>query len=257
MNQLQNKRAVITGGGTGIGAATAELFFREGARVVIAGRRESVLRDTRRRIAGDSQSFLERSADITLEEDIKSLIDFTLDRFGGVDILVNAAGIMLFNSVEESSIEFWKQIFAVNTFAAARLTAAVLPHMRKNKSGNIINIGSISGLQGNPGSSVYSASKAAVKSFTESAALEAASDGIRINCIAPGLVEATELGREMFSEEQAKAAYERFRPLHPLGRNGTPADVAELALFLASEKSSWITGTTFPVDGGRHITSNG
>ncbi len=265
MEELQHKTAVVTGGGTGIGLAIAKRFFAEEANVVIAGRREHVLRKAERQIAPDtniskitaSNECAYKVTDVTKESDIKELVDFALSRFGTIDILVNGAGIMLFESVEKSNFELWERIFLVNVFAAARLTAAALPHMREKKQGSIINISSISGLRGSAGSSVYCASKAAVISFTEAAALETASMGIRINCIAPGLVENTELGREMFSEDEARQAYERFRPLHPLGRNGTPEDIAELALFLASEKSTWITGATFPIDGGRHLTMNG
>lgn len=268
MGELKNKTAIISGGGTGIGLAAAKRFYAEEADVVIAGRREAILQtaaeEIENRTAAEGEKKTLRTnrivykvTDVTDEADIQELVRYTMTRFGRIDVLVNAAGIMLFESVEKSTFEFWERLFSVNMFGTARLSAAVLPHMRGNKKGSIINISSISGLRGSAGGSAYCASKGAVIRFTEAAALETASEGIRVNCIAPGLVENTELGREMFSEEEALQAYKRFRSLHPLGRNGTPGDVAELALFLAGEKSSWITGSTFPIDGGRHVTMNG
>jgi NAD(P)-dependent dehydrogenase (short-subunit alcohol dehydrogenase family) len=147
-------------------------------------------------------------------------------------------------------------MFDVNTFAPWRMSVAALPLLRQRGAGAIVNIASISGLRPFEGSGAYCMSKAALVMLTQVMALELAGEGIRVNAVCPGMVEDTGLGDAEFSRDQVAASYDRFRSLHPLGRNGTPADVADAVLFLAGPASSWITGAILPLDGGRHLATN-
>ncbi len=253
---LEGKTAIITGGGTGIGRAIAERFARAGASLIVCGRRIEMVEDVAGKIRSQGGDCLAVSCDVTREDDLAHLAAEAEGRFGRLEILVNAAGVMLFKSIAESDRELWNLLMGVNAYGPLRLFAHVFDLMKKG-GGSVINISSISGNRPFPGSAVYCASKAALQMLSGVMALEAAEHNIRVNCLAPGLVEDTELGREMFSPKQAEEAYERFRNLHPLKRNGRPADIAEAALFLADEASSWITGAVLPVDGGRGITTNG
>ena len=254
---LTGKTAIVTGGGTGIGRAIAERFAREGASLLICGRRAEVVEDAAREIGAQGGECRGIACDVTREEDIAHLTEVTREYLGGLDILVNAAGIMLFKSIAESDRELWNRLMDVNAYGPLRMFAHTLELMKMRGGGTVINLSSISGNNPFPGSAVYCASKAALQMLSGVMALEAAEHNIRVNCLAPGLVEETELGGDMFSPQQAEEAYERFRRLHPLGRNGKPGDIAEAALFLAGEGSSWITGAVIPVDGGRGITTNG
>jgi NAD(P)-dependent dehydrogenase (short-subunit alcohol dehydrogenase family) len=254
---LEGKTALVTGGGTGIGRAIAERFVREGASLIICGRRREVVEKTAREIRTDGGECRGVACDVTREEDLADLAKTAENHLGGIDILVNAAGIMLFKPTVESDRRLWDLLMDVNAYAPLRVFAHTFDQLKRRGGGAVINISSISGNRPFPGSAVYCASKAALQMLSGVMALEAAEHNIRVNCLSPGLVEDTELGREMFSPKQAEEAYERFKNLHPLGRNGKPADVAEAALFLAEERSSWITGAVIPVDGGRGITTNG
>jgi NAD(P)-dependent dehydrogenase (short-subunit alcohol dehydrogenase family) len=194
--------------------------------------------------------------DLGREEEHPRLLQAVLDRTGRIDVLVNNAGLMRFGRLEEAAPAQWEALMRTNAYVPWRLMAAVAPVMRRAGGGSIVNISSISANRPFPGSGIYGASKAALQLLSQVMAMELAADGIRINLLCPGMVEDTELGLEIFGEEGSKRAYERFRPLHPLGRNGRPADVAEAALFFASDQSAWITGAVLPVDGGRHMAAN-
>lgn len=255
--RLKNKTAIITGGGTGIGRAIAGRFAAEGASVLICGRRVDVVDKAAGEIVAAGGRCFGVGCDITREEDLKNLSEEAEKRLGGVDILVNAAGTMLFKSAEESDRKLWDLLMGVNGYGPLRVCAHIADLMKKQGGGSVINLSSISGNRPFRGSAVYCASKAALQMISQVLALEYAESGIRVNCLAPGLVEDTELGREMFSPREAEEAYRRFSHLHPLQRNGKPADIADAALFLAGEESSWITGAVIPVDGGRGITANG
>ncbi|HEY9593652.1 MAG TPA: SDR family oxidoreductase, partial [Spirochaetia bacterium] len=149
-----------------------------------------------------------------------------------------------------------REMLEVNTIAPWMLSMAVVPLMRARGAGSIVNISSISGIRPFAGSGGYCTSKSALVMMSQVMALELAADRIRVNVICPGMVEDTELGDALFSPAQVQASYDRFRPTHPLGRNGKPADVAEAALFFASAQSAWVTGAVLPLDGGRQLTTN-
>ncbi len=175
---------------------------------------------------------------------------------GGIDILVNNAGIMRFGQLDGTPISEWDQMMMTNAWGPWRLMVHVLPYMKEAGGGSIINISSIAGIKAFPGAGVYCASKAALQVLSQMAAMENASNNIRINCILPALVEDTELAAPAVGEGNVVQFYEKLRPLHPMGRSGKPSDIAEAALFFASEQSSYITGVLLNVDGGRHMATN-
>ncbi|HUT64145.1 MAG TPA: SDR family oxidoreductase [Anaerolineae bacterium] len=256
METLKGKTALITGGGTGIGCAIAKRFHEEGAFVVICGRRKEKLAEAAADISSDGERVYRVVADITDEEHVKCLIEKVIQKTSHLDILVNNAGVMRFGQLHETTLEEWNLMVSTNAFGPWRLMVHAVPQLRKAGGGSIINISSISGIKAFHGSGVYCMSKAALQTLSQVMAMEVASDNIRVNCILPALVEDTELAYPIFGEENIQAFWEKIRPLHPMGRSGKPSDIADAALFFASDQSSWITGTLLSVDGGRHMATN-
>lgn len=256
MGQLDHKTAVITGGGTGIGRAIAKRFHGEGAYVTIAGRREEKLVETSREISPRGERILCVPADMTVEEDMEHLLAAAGEKMGGIDILVNNAGVMRFGKLDEIPADDWDLMMKINAWGPWRLMVHVLPYMKKAGGGSIINISSIAGIKAFSGAGIYCASKAALQVISQIFAMETALENIRVNCILPALVEDTELADSAVGEENVRQLWDKLRPLHPMGRSGKPADIADAALFFASEQSSYITGTLFNVDGGRHMATN-
>jgi NAD(P)-dependent dehydrogenase (short-subunit alcohol dehydrogenase family) len=256
MGQLEGKTAIITGGGTGIGKAIAARFHAEGAAVAICGRRAAVLAQAAADIAPDGTRIMHQVLDVGRPADIAAFMNAVAERFSRVDILVNNAGIMRFGSLAESTEELWSTIMDINLLGPWRMMNAAVPYMRRQGGGSIVNISSIAGHKAFAGTGVYCTSKAALVMMSQVAALELAADRIRVNLIAPGLVEDTELANPIVGVDGLPAFYERLRSLHPLGRCGKPQDAADAALFLASDQSSWISGVLLPLDGGRHLATN-
>jgi NAD(P)-dependent dehydrogenase (short-subunit alcohol dehydrogenase family) len=259
MGMLEGRTALVTGGGTGIGRGVARRLAAEGAFVFVCGRRPAALEQARAEIAeaiGRGDRVAGIAADVTREDDVRAVAKAVADRGQGLDVLVNCAGMMRFGRLDALESAGMRTMFDVNAFAPWRVSVAALPLLRQSGAGAIVNIASISGMRPFEGSGAYCMSKAALLMLTQVMALELAGEGIRVNAVCPGMVEDTGLGDAVFSHEQVAASYDRFRPLHPLGRNGTPTDVADAVLFLASPASSWITGAILPLDGGRHLTTN-
>jgi meso-butanediol dehydrogenase/(S,S)-butanediol dehydrogenase/diacetyl reductase len=175
---------------------------------------------------------------------------------GGIDILVNNAGVMRFGRLDEVQMSDWDLMMKTNAWGPWRLMVNVLPYMKKAGGGSIICISSIAGIKSFPGAGLYCTSKTALQVISQVFAMETAQDNIRVNCILPALVEDTELSEPIVGKENLHELWDKFRPLHPMGRNGKPADIADAALFFASGQSSWVTGTLFNVDGGRHMATN-
>ena len=248
--KLAGKVAIITGAGTGIGRACAELFAREGAAVVLAGRRRAPLEEVVRAIEKSGGRALAQPCDVTREAEVKALVARSVDTFGGLHLLVNNAAYWMAGTIEETSVEDWERMMETNLKGVFLLVKHALPALRQAGGGGIVNIGSVLGLVGMKRRAAYATSKGGLVLLTKSLALDHAQDKIRVNCICPSLVD-TPMGQESLTGA-GDAAAERARRLAqiPLGRAGTPEDVARLALFLASEDSSWITGAAIALDGG-------
>jgi NAD(P)-dependent dehydrogenase (short-subunit alcohol dehydrogenase family) len=239
---------LITGALTGIGRATAVAFAKDGARVVVSGRREAEGNALEVELGslGAETAFIR--ADVRREEDVSSLIDQTVARFGRIDAAVNAAGTEgRPGPVAEQTGENYAATFDTNVLGTLLSMKHELRVMQPQGSGSIINISSTYGHEGGAGASVYVGSKHAVEGMTKSAALEAASSGVRINAVAPGPTETGMLNRFTGTAERKAALLKTV----PLGRVGAPADIAMAAVFLASEKASFITGQILTVDGGK------
>ncbi len=250
MARLKGKVAFLTGAGTGIGRACAELFAREGARVALAGRRREPLAATAQAIAGAGGEALVVPCDVTRTADVEQAIAATVERFGRLDVVVNNAGALLVATAAETSDEEWDRLMEVNLKGPFLVSRAAVQQMRQTGGGAIVNIGSVLGLVAMPKRAAYAASKGGVTQLTRAMAIDHAAEGIRVNCICPSIVE-TELVQGLFTSQPDPAAARAARIQGiPLGRFGQPVDVAQLALFLASEESSWVTGAAIPLDGG-------
>jgi NAD(P)-dependent dehydrogenase (short-subunit alcohol dehydrogenase family) len=246
--RLKHKVALITGAGSGIGRAIALAFAREGAQVALVGRREDRLGSVVREIG--SGHALALPGDITGARIAQAAVARTVKRFGGLNVLVNNAGLLIPGTAESHTEEEWDQTFSVNVRALWLVCRAALPRMRAAGGGSIINISSVLGLMGAKNRVAYAASKGAVTLLTRAMALDHAQENIRVNCICPGIVETEMVADFILKAPDPEAARRQRVGLHPLGRFGKPEDVAAMAVYLASDESSWVTGAALPVDGG-------
>jgi len=253
---LQGKRALVTGGSSGIGRACAVALAHRGARIAIAGRRAERLSETAATIAalnvssGDERRALPISLDLATEAGRARCVETAAGFLGGIDILVNAAGILEGGTVETTSLEMWDRTMEINVRSLFHLTKLSMPYLAASK-GAVVNLSSVAGPRAYPGVLAYCVSKAAVDQLTRCLSLEMAPKGVRVNAVNPGVV-VTELHRAGGMSEPDYAAFlERCRATHPLGRVGTPEEVAEAVVFLVSPESGWITGVCLSVDGGR------
>jgi len=244
--RLNQKTALITGGGTGIGKATAELFSREGARVAILGRRRQPLEMVANNIHRRGGEAIALPGDVRKASDCGRAVKKTLEKFGTIDILVNNAGVFSETDPRKTSEKDWDKIIGINLKGSYLMTQQSITVMLKRGKGSIVNISSILGLIAMPGTFVYNASKGGMIALTRSIAIDYAREGIRCNCVCPGGVETPMLEKELKSPEGRKFLNE----MHPMGRMGQPLDVAYAILYFASDESSWVTGAILPVDGG-------
>ena len=238
------RAAIVTGASSGIGRATAVRLSAEGYRVLAVGRDEGALRDV-------SQWTL--VADVTDPETSPRIVSTAVEMFGRLDTLVNAAGIIASGGIETLDLEQGDYMMAVNVRAPLCLIRAAISALAETR-GAVINVSSVAGLRAFPNLLVYCVSKAALDQLTRCAALDLASKGIRVNAVNPGVV-VTNLHRRSGMSEEAYAAFlEHSKTTHPMGRAGEPEEIADLIVYLASDKAGWITGETISIDGGRHLT---
>jgi NAD(P)-dependent dehydrogenase (short-subunit alcohol dehydrogenase family) len=246
-------RAIVTGATSGIGQAVARRFSRAGAALALVGRDTAALDAITAELAAGGSRTLAIVSDVTAVDAPARIVGGAVEAFGGLDALVNGAGVFAGGAIQATDDAVWEQMLDVNLSAPFRLMRAAAPHLAAS-SGAIVNISSIAGARSFPGILAYCVSKAALDQLTRCAALELAPQQVRVNAVNPGVV-VTNLHRRSGMAEDVYAAFlERAKETHPLGRAGSSEEVAELIYFLCSDKSAWITGETISIDGGRHLT---
>lgn len=250
MGALSGKRALITGAASGIGRACAELFAAEGAAILLADVDECRGREAAQRIGerGFRAEFLR--CDVTLAEDCARAVQHAVDVFGGLEVLVNAAGIVVRRTVVDLDEGDWDRVMAVNAKSVFLMCKAAIPALRAAGGGSIITLGSGWALVGGPRAAAYCASKGAVVQLTRAMAIDLGPDRIRVNCLCPGDTDTPMLREEARQLSQDEAVFLAQAARRPLGRIGTPEEMAQAALFLASDASSYMTGAALVVDGG-------
>lgn len=242
---LENKVAIITGAGSGFGRATAELYAKEGAKIVAVDFNEETVQETVTSIQDNGGEAVAVKADVSMDEDVKNFIQTAVDTYGKIDILFNNAGIYAPGTVEETDIDDWNHSLDVNITALFLAGKYAMPYLKESK-GNIINTASAGGIIGFPNAISYATTKGAVISFTRAMAVDYAEAGVRINAICPGTGE-TGMTKDLLEIDEI---YEGFVSPIPMKRLGKPNDIANAALFLGSDQASYITGHALPVDGG-------
>ena len=254
--RLAGKRALITGGGTGIGRATAELFAREGAAVMVSGRRTTELAETVRRVAAGGGRAGLVAGDVSSPADAERMVRETVTALGGIDLLVNNAGIIVRNaSVTSVSLEDWERMLRIDltgVFLVSRF--ALLEMLKAGQGGSIVHVSSVAGILGDPKLAPYNAAKGGVNLLTKNMALDYAPHGIRVNAVCPGRIWTPMPISRLKPEDDYQEILARWGKNIPLGRVGMPEDVARAILFLASDEAAWITGTWLVVDGGATIS---
>lgn len=253
MGEMTGKVLLVTGASSGIGRATALRFGSQGADVVLVARRADRLAAVAEALEAAGSRAMSIAVDLTDETGPERIVREAVDALGGIDVLVNAAGVIGMGTIETTSIHEWDRMMAVNARVPFMLMQHALPSLIERR-GAIVNVSSVNGLRAFPGVLAYCVSKAAVDQLTHCAALELAAKGVRVNAVNPG-VTITELHRAGGMDEEAYARFlEHSKTTHPLGRVGRPEEVADLIYFLASPQAGWITGVSVPIDGGRHQT---
>ena len=247
MKRLEGKVALITGGGTGIGAACAREFAQEGAAVAITGRRKDVLESVVKDIEKAKGRALAVTGSVADEAHARSAVAQAVRAFGKLDVLINNAGVGEFGKLlHETDDTSWNEMLAINLTGTYRMIRAAVPEMIKAGGGSIVNVSSIASLVGIPTTAAYSASKGGMDALTRCVAMDYAQQKIRCNSVCPGLVD-TPMASGLIENKDALA---QILAAYPLGRYGTSEEVAKLILYLASDESAWMTGTVIPIDGG-------
>jgi len=247
--KLEGKVAIVTGATDGIGKAIALMFAKEGAKVMMIGRDEAKGRAALKEVreCGEATYF---KVDVSNSLQIKKMVEETIQEYGRIDILVNNAALCPAGTVLSTSEETWDQVIDTNLKGVFLCSKYAIPYMQKNGGGAIVNIGSINSLMAMENEAAYDASKGGVLMLTKAIALDFAKANIRVNCILPGAIETAMLRASLGTSPDPTKARQWITSKHPVGRTGKPDEIAEAALFLASDSSSFITGAAIPVDGG-------
>jgi len=251
--KLEDKVALITGGSLGLGQATAYLFAKEGAKVIITGRTEKTLKEAVEEGKKQGVDIEYLVADVAKEEDCKKTVDHVIDKYGKIDILFNNAGVLYTSHTHETPTEIWDKTFDINVKGTFFMSKYAIPHMLEKGYGIIINNSSILGLKAVPGLAAYNATKGAVTQLTRSMALEYSAKGIRVNAICPGTIETPMvegLLDQVAESSSRESAEELFKSFHPIGRLGKADEIAHAVLFLCDDNVQFMTGSMLSVDGG-------
>jgi NAD(P)-dependent dehydrogenase (short-subunit alcohol dehydrogenase family) len=251
--QFSGKVALVTGATSGIGQACATAFANAGAKVVCIGRNPEALKEVEQKLRELDTDVLTIEADLSREQEAERVVERAIDTFGGIDVLVNAAGHLSNGTIENTSLAAWDEMMNVNVRAPFQLMQKAAPSLIERR-GNIVNVSSVTGLRAFPGVLAYCVSKAALDQLTRCASLELAAKGVRVNAVNPGVVVTQIHKRGGMNDDSYAAFLEHSKTTHPLGRTGRPEEIADLVLFLASDQASWITGATYSIDGGRSQT---
>jgi len=250
---LKGKAVLVTGASSGIGRAAAIELASCGAAAGLVGRKPEHLQQTADAIQNTGGTAVCFVADLSSDVQCRHIVQNVVDHFGRLDALINAAGIIGTGTIENTTAAEWGEMMSINLDSVFRMMQYSIPHLEKT-GGSIVNVSSVTGLRSFPGVLAYCVSKAGVDQLTRCAALELAPKGIRVNAVNPGVVETNLHRRAGMDELKYQSFLEHSRTTHPLGRAGSPGEIASLIAFLASDRSGWITGACIPIDGGRHLT---
>lgn len=253
MPDFSGKVAIVAGGALGIGWATARRLAQEGAAVVICSDQENQVEEAVEKLRGENFEIEGLWADVTSSADMERLAGFAAKTYGGVDILVNSAGIQRYGTVVDTEEEVWDEVLDVNLKGIYLASKHVIPEMRRREGEAIVNLSSVQAFASQKGVAAYTASKGGINALTHAMAVDHAEENIRVNVVCPGSVDTPMLrwSAELFKgEKSAEETVEDFGKMHPLGRVAKPEEVAEVIIFLASDKASFVTGGEYKVDGG-------
>ncbi len=248
--KLENQVAIITGAAAGIGAATAKLFCKEGAKVVAVDIDHATLASTVAAITKEGGACMGLTADVSKSKDVRNVVDSSLEKHQRIDILFNNAGIVPVGTIDATTEDDWDRAMAINLRSMYLFSHAVIPIFKKQKAGVILNTASATALRVVPDRACYTATKGAVLALTRSMALDHVRDNIRVNCLCPGTIDTPSLAQRLEAFPDADAARKNFIARQPMGRFGTPEEIAEAALYLVSPQAAFVTGIAFPIDGG-------
>ena len=249
-DRLAGRHAIVTGGAAGIGLAVARAFVREGAAVALVDVDEAKAVASAADLASAGARAIGLGASVTDEEAVATAVERARSELGSIDILVNNVGIAVFGRVDDTSLADWERVLGVNVTGTFLVSRAVVPLMLDAGHGAIVNLGSVAGLVGIGGMAAYCAAKGAIVNLTRQMSADYAGKGIRVNCVCPGTVGSTDLGRQLLGTDTSEDARLRRLARYPIGRLGEPEEIAEAILFLVSDEASFVTGAAFAVDGG-------
>jgi NAD(P)-dependent dehydrogenase (short-subunit alcohol dehydrogenase family) len=247
MRRLDGKRAIVTGGGAGIGRAIAQRLADEGARVLVADLDADAAGTVAAELGGDARG---RRVDVTSEDDVAALVAAAVEAWGGLDVMVNNAGVGVAGPVTETSGEDWARIMAVNLTGTFHGMKAAIPAMRESGGGSVVNIASVAAVVGVKDRAAYSASKGGIYALTRAAALDHIEEGVRINCVCPGTVDTPWIGRITAGYEDPAEARAQMQARQPHGRFVAPEEIAAMVAYLASDEAGSVIGAAMIVDGG-------